>query len=159
MNWQDVLDDPSLQDSPNKIELNSDGFIVSSERTNLHAFWQAQVAAELYELLGRNGHGFIAASVDTTEGVKVPDVAWASRAFIERYGLGTPFPKAPEICVEIISPFNTNEEIKAKSNLYFEQGAHEVWLCNLEGAMRFLNTNENLERSKLVPEFPTQLEF
>jgi Uma2 family endonuclease len=159
MNWQEVLNDKSLHDSAYKIELNSDGFIVSSQRTNWHALWKAEISTWLRELLHNRGYGFVSASVDTPEGVKVPDVAWASRAFIERYGLGTPFPKAPEICVEIISPSNTNEEIKAKSNLYFEQGAQEVWLCNLEGTMRFLNANESLERSKLVPECPVQLEF
>jgi Uma2 family endonuclease len=159
MNWQDVLNDKSLQDLPYKIELNARGVIEMSPATNWHAFWQAEISGLLRELMRSKGYSFTESSVDTPEGVKVPDVAWASRAFIERYGLGTPFPKAPEICVEIISPSNTNEEIKAKSNLYFEQGAHEVWLCNLEGAMRFLNANESLERSRLVPEFPPQLEF
>ncbi len=159
MNWQDVLNDKSLQDLPYKIELNARGVIEMSPATNWHAFWQAEVSGLLRELMRGKGYSFTESSVDTPEGVKVPDVAWASRTFIERYGLGTPFPKAPDICVEIISPSNTNEEIKAKSNLYFEQGAVEVWLCNLEGAMRFLNANESLERSRLVPEFPVQLEF
>jgi Uma2 family endonuclease len=159
MNWQDVLNDKSLQDLPYKIELNARGVIEMSPATNWHAFWQAEISGLLRELMRGKGHSFTEASVDTPEGVKVPDVAWTSWAFIERYGLGTPFPKAPEICVEIIRPSNTNEKIKAKSNLYFEQAATEVWLCDLEGAMRFLNANETLERSQLVPEFPTQLEF
>ena len=159
MNWQDVLNDKSLQDLPYKIELNARGVIEMSPATNWHAHWQYEIAGLLRELMQGKGRGFTEGSVDTPDGVKVPDVAWASRAFIERYGLGTPFPRAPEICVEIISPSNTNEEIKAKANLYFEQGATEVWLCNLEGAMGFLNANETLERSGLVPEFPTQLEF
>ena len=159
MNWQDVLNDKSLQDLPYKIELNARGVIEMSPATNWHAFWQAEIVIMINGFLRHQGNCFTEGSVDTPVGVKVPDVTWASRVFIERYGLGTPFPKAPEICVEIVSPSNTNEEIKAKSNLYFEQGAHEVWLCNLEGAMRFLNAKESLERSRLVPEFPVQLEI
>jgi Uma2 family endonuclease len=105
------------------------------------------------------GLGLSKSSIDTSAGVKVPDVVWASRAFTERYGLGSPFPKAPEICVEIVSPSNSETEIQEKSNLYFEQGAHEVWLCNLEGQMRFLTPDGELERSAMVADFPTKLEF
>jgi Uma2 family endonuclease len=159
MNWQDVLNDKSLQDLPYKIELNARGAIEMSPATNWHAFWQAEIAGLLRELLRNKGRCFTEGSVNTPSGVKVPDVAWASRAFTERYGLGTPFPKAPEICVEIISPSNSETEIREKSNLYFEQGAHEVWLCNLEGQMRFLTLDGELERSAMVGEFPTKLEF
>jgi hypothetical protein len=35
----------------------------------------------------------------------------------------TPFPKAPEICVEITSPSNTKAEIDYKISLYFAHGA------------------------------------
>ncbi len=158
MNWQDVLNDKSLRDLPYKIELNARGVIEMSPATNWHAFWQYEIGGLLRELLRGQGQGFTEGSIDTPGGVKVPDVAWASLAFIERYGRGTPFPRAPEICVEIISPSNSNQEIQAKSQLYFEQGALEVWLCNLEGQMRFLTPAGELERSNLVPDFPTRLE-
>ena len=47
MNWQEVLNDNRFQDLPDKIELNADGIIVSSHRTNWHAFWQAEIATRL----------------------------------------------------------------------------------------------------------------
>ena len=45
-------------------------------------------------------------SIQTSEGVKVADIAWASTEFINEFAYKTPYPKAPEICVEIVSPSN-----------------------------------------------------
>jgi len=46
-----------------------------------------------------------------------------------------------------------------KSQLYFEAGAKEVWLCNEDGVMRFFNTQQELTRSELVPEFPEKVDI
>ncbi len=66
----------------------------------------------------------------------------------------TPFLVAPEICVEIISPSNSKQEILAKIALYFGVGAKEVWTCNLAGQMVFYDLSGVLEQSVLVPLFP-----
>jgi Uma2 family endonuclease len=158
MNWQDVLNDKSLQDLPYKIELNAKGQIEMSPATNWHGYWQTEIGSLLRELLRGRGKAFSEASIDTPENVKVPDVVWASKEFLERYGRGTPFPKAPEICVEIVSPSNTANEIKARKALFFSVGAREVWLCSLEGAMRFYDVAGELEHSEIAPDFPKQLE-
>lgn len=50
-------------------------------------------------------------SIETMDGVKVADVAWASEEFINTYDYQTPYPKAPEICIEIVSPSNSQVEI------------------------------------------------
>lgn len=62
----------------------------------------------IYSLLEKIGHGraLIECSIDTPEGVKVADVAWGSEEFFARHGYTTPYPEAPEICVEIRSPSN-----------------------------------------------------
>ena len=44
------------------------------------------------------------------------------------YGDVTPYPKAPEICVEVTSPSNSKEEIEHKTELYLAKGALEVWV-------------------------------
>ncbi len=38
----------------------------------------------------------------------------------------TPYPKAPEICVEVKSPANSKIEMDEKIRLYLEKGALEV---------------------------------
>jgi len=53
------------------------------------------------------GEAIAECSVDTPLGTKVADVAWASQAFIGKYGYDTPYPAAPEICVEINSLTST----------------------------------------------------
>ena len=45
--------------------------------------------------------------------------------------------RAPEICVEVLSPTNSLAEMNEKRALYFEAGAHEVWICGLDGKMEF----------------------
>jgi Uma2 family endonuclease len=66
---------------------------------------------------------------------------------------------APEICVEIISTGNTKKEMTEKSQLYFEAGAKEVWLCDEVGVMQFFNAGRGLSHLELVPEFPEKVEI
>ena len=85
----------------------------------------------------------------------MPDVAWLSTEHPQVLNdtMLTAKP-APEICIEILSPDNTEKEIGEKTALYFEAGAREVWICDLEGKMRFLSPTGDLSRSSLFPEFP-----
>lgn len=69
----------------------------------------------------------------------------------------TPLPKALEICVEIVSPSNSSEEMRLKADLFFERGAKEVWVCDEEGSLQFMGSRGPLERSILAPDFPTSL--
>ena len=156
MTWQDVLEHPSLQDLPFKIELNEWGQIVMSPASNRHSNVQAEVALLLKQSLPE-GRIFTECSVDTPKGVKVADVAWASEAFIEKYGYETPYPKAPEVCVEILSSSNTTAEIEEKTMLYLAKGAKEVWICDLEGRLSFHGNEGVLAGSNLAPDFPSQI--
>ena len=156
MNWQDVLEHPSLQDLPFKIELNEWGQIVMSPASNKHSNLQAELGQLLKQALPE-GRIFTECSIDTPRGVKVTDVAWASNAFIERYGYETPYPRAPEICVEIRSPSNTAAEMEEKIMLYLAKGAQEVWIGDLEGRLTFYGNEGELERSTLTPHFPSQI--
>jgi hypothetical protein len=44
-----------------------------------------------------------------------------------------------------------------KKQLYLEAQAIEVWLCNEQGQIKFYNQQGELEKSLLVPDFPTQI--
>lgn len=135
MQWAEVLADPCLRDLPYKIELDRYGNIIMSPASNRHAHLQFQVGYFLKSHLG----GVVATecSVSTPEGVKVADVAWCSPEFLARYGYQTPYPVAPEICVEVRSPSNAWEEMSQKTALYLQQGAHEVWVVLETGEVRF----------------------
>jgi hypothetical protein len=45
--------------------------------------------------------------------------------------------EAPEICIEVLSPSNSQLEMVEKRALYFEAGAAEVWTCDLDDSMTF----------------------
>jgi Uma2 family endonuclease len=66
---------------------------------------------------------------------------------------GDPTTLAPEICVEVLSESNTAEEMEEKRAVYFDAGADEVWLVDLDGQVRFFGEAE-MEESVLAPGMP-----
>ena len=67
-------------------------------------------------------------------------------------------PEAPPICVEVLSPTNTKGEIEGKRELYFERGAREVWVCDLDGKMAFYNPSApNSGTLGHLPKVPSSL--
>ena len=127
MEWLDVIQNPVLRDLPFKIELNKYGKLLMSPASNQHGRIQSHLAAALLNQLPK-GEVITECSVQTSDGVKVADVAWLSEAFIDEFDFVTPFPKAPELCIEIVSPSNSKVEIQDKIDLYLAKGAHEVWV-------------------------------
>jgi Uma2 family endonuclease len=93
----------------------------------------------------------------TPHGVKVPDIVWMSpERLAEMNATGDPSTLAPEICVEVLSPGNTPDEIADKRALYRSIGAEEVWIVTDDERIRFYR-DEELDRSEGVPECPKQL--
>lgn len=131
LRWAELCNDPLLRDLPGKIELNGYGVIEISPASNRHGMKQASIARALSEQLP-HGESIIECVIATSDGVRVPDVAWASSAFLARHADSTPYPQAPEICVEVRSPSNTNAEMALKTRLYLEAGAVEVWIVGQE---------------------------
>jgi hypothetical protein len=99
--------------------------------------------------------------ISTADGVKAADVVWASFALVDELGNRVCFPQAPEICVEVLSPRNTDAEMEEKTALYFDAGANEVWHCSTTGAIRFLERGPAAPRlsSRLCPSFPQKIEL
>lgn len=109
--------------------MNRFGQILMSPASNYHGTQQNQVARNI-EKRCKGGTVINECSIDTSDGVKVADVVWASDEFIEEFGFESPYPKAPEICVEIVSPPNSKSEIQFKVELYLAKVAQEVWVVN-----------------------------
>ena len=154
MTCEEIINDPTLQNLPFKIETNRFGQILMSPATNKHGIIQSDVGFEIRRRL-KGGVVINECSIDTSDGVKVADVAWASGDFFAEYGDVTPYPKAPEICVEVTSPSNSKEEIeyKYKTELYLAKGALEVWVVNQKRHVAVYSHTGQLKKSKLVPNF------
>lgn len=118
--------DPRFANLPGKLELDVWGRMLMSPATNRHGFLQAEFVQRLAPL---GGQVLVGASVATSLGLLVADVAWASPEFIARYGKETPFPVAPEICIEVASPSNSVKELREKVAAYLDAGAVEAWIA------------------------------
>jgi Uma2 family endonuclease len=158
MEWKEVVEDPSLRDLPYKIETNEWGQIVMTPASHAHGRYQGRII-RWFNRMGE-GEVFPECPIQTGGGVRVADVAWASVAFLKKYGLESlALPESPEIVVEVLSPSNSAGEMDAKRKLYFEAGAKEFWLCGNDGDMRFFNPRGELEKSELFGEFPAHIDI
>lgn len=158
MNWQEVCEHPSLQDLPFKIELNERGEIIMAPVRVAHSAYQGEIGF-LLRSQRQGGKVLAECAVKTPKGTKVADVAWASDARFTQIKDEAECSIAPEVCVEVLSLSNTDDEIAEKRKLYFDQGAQEVWLCHSDGAVHFYNAAGRLEQSVLFPHFPHQIEI
>ena len=149
--WAELVNDSSLRDLPYKIELNAEGTIEMSPANNWHAAVQAYLAHFLRETL-RDGMVYTECSVLTIAGVRVPDVAWGSANFVQEQGTSTPFGRAPDICVEILSPSNSPREMDAKVKAFLAAGAKEVWLVRAREGISFVGSGGVLPHSAFVAE-------
>lgn len=134
LRWAELCNEPTLKDLPYKIELNAYGVIEMSPASTRHARCQGTVAGQLMRQLPL-GVVMTECAIATDEGVRVPDVAWASPEFVARHGDATPLPQAPEICVEVLLPSNTEAEMVMKIRAYLGAGAVEVWLVGDDGSL------------------------
>jgi Uma2 family endonuclease len=105
-----------------------------------------------------DGRAFADTPALTSDGIKLPDATWVSAVYAQELETKEPLvlERAPEICVEVLSPFNSKPEMEEKRALYFEAGAQEVWICGLDGKMEFY-TPALSAASRLCPLFPGQL--
>jgi Uma2 family endonuclease len=75
----------------------------------------------------------------TDIGVRVPDLAWISHRLMAVLGNASPLPRAPELCVEIVSRSNSDIEIREKTRAYLVAGAQELWIVSEEGTIRYFD--------------------
>ncbi|HLE65557.1 MAG TPA: Uma2 family endonuclease [Burkholderiales bacterium] len=123
--YRGLCADPRFANLPGKIELDVWGRILMSPATNYHGMLQVRLGQRLASL---GGQAFSEASVVTSIGLLVADLAWASPEFMRAHGTETPFTQAPALCIEIASPSNSLKELHEKVDAYLAAGATEVWI-------------------------------
>lgn len=134
--WAEVLSDRTLAELPFKIETNAHGqILMTPPASGSHSYRQSTLVLMLRERLG--GQPLSECPISTIDGVRAADVGWYSDARFAEVKNQIAFERAPEICVEVVSPSNSDFEMKEKRQLYFEAGAEEVWICQLDGTLTF----------------------
>lgn len=155
--WDEIVRDPALRDLPYKVETNDRGQLILSPHKNRHSDLQTS----LFQLLQQHaprGHISVEYALATPQGVKAPDVVWMSPDRREEMReSGDPSLLAPEICAEVMSTSNTEEEMQEKCALYREIGAQEVWIVSEDGDIRFFGEEER-DHSEIAPDGPATVQ-
>jgi Uma2 family endonuclease len=134
--WEELAGDP---DSPDYYELNEFGEVIMSPRpTNDHQRVVAAVTLALNHQLGPEAVQEV--SVATDRGIRVPDVVWMSPERWAQAKGKTPLPFVPDLCVEVLSRGNTDEEVAMKTNAYLRGGAREVIVIGRRGEIDFFGS-------------------
>jgi Uma2 family endonuclease len=157
--WAQLLADPELAKIEGRVETDRYGYVVMSPPpAPIHGSYQSRIAVLLDGLMD-SGRVLTECPISTADGVRAADVAWASPGRLSDLGNRPCFPRAPEICVEVISPSNTEAELREKMALYFDAGAEEVWFCSIDGKMSIYTASADkaLASSPICPRFPDQV--
>jgi Uma2 family endonuclease len=157
LSWKAICEDPTLQDLPYKIETNDRGQIVMSPTYAWHGKFAFQIAQRLEELMPE-GESSVETAIRTAKGTKVADAIWCTAERWAEIKDAYDVPVAPEICVEVRSPTNTDDERAEKRALYIEAGAEEVWICDETGQLSFYDEDGAREASRRAPSFPSRID-
>jgi Uma2 family endonuclease len=159
--WDELCADPFLASLDYRFETDHLGHIIMIPPAGFdHSDAQGDVGRLLDRFLPATGKSRPECPISTRGGTKVADVVWISDERLQRARKGSLLVIAPEICVEILSPSNTRQEIEEKKRLYFGAGADEFWICGLDGRMEFYragNPVQPAQTSELCPEFPQSI--
>ena len=143
--YQRMCEDPYFANIPGKIELDMWGRIVMSPASTYHGMIQARLVERLAPLCG---HTIVEAAIVTSVGLLVPDVAWASPQFMASHPGESPLTRAPELCIEVVSPSNSRKELSEKVAACLAAGAQEVWIVYPQSKrFEYFSRNGPLERT------------
>jgi Uma2 family endonuclease len=125
--YRALCDDPLYANVPGKIELDTWGRMLMTPASYYHGLLQGRLVRLLQSALG--GEASVEAPLVTPAGLFVVDVAWASSQFAKAHGGENPLTRAPELCIEVVSPANSVKELREKVDAYLAADAKEVWIA------------------------------
>lgn len=153
LRWAEIENDPALRDLAYKIEVNAWGKLEMSPASYRHGRTQAYLIAELSRQFS-GGAALGVVPIVTSIGIRVPDVSWASSSYMAAVGDVSPLPRAPEICIEVVSPSNSDAEMQEKTRAYLAAGAREVWLAFEDGTIRYFDADGERSSSAFPVSIP-----
>jgi len=159
--WEALCADPRWLEVEGKIETDRFGQVIMNLPAEPgHGGKQFDVGTLIKGFLPA-GKIIVECPISTREGVKVADTVWISARRLAQVGGRSALSGAPEICVEVVSPSNTRNELAEKRRLYFAAGAKEVWICERGGKLRFFLKGDPTTpamASALCPKMPGRIE-
>ena len=155
--WAELLEDRELARFEGRVETDRHGQIIMNPPPAARHGWLQSTINHLLHTHATGGSVLTECPISTADGVRAADVAWASDETMRALGERVCFPRAPQVCIEVLSPRNTEAEIREKTALYVDAGAREVWICAESGDMTFMGREDQataLPASRIVPAFP-----
>jgi Uma2 family endonuclease len=146
------------------VTMSPTGFLHSVVTGNIYDILRAHVRQHrlgyvagdsLIYVLRRDGDGIRTA--------RVPDVSFVRRGSIPTFDFDKPFPGAPALAVEVVSPSESEEETLAKIRDYLAYGTEEAWVVypnqgevhvyrqDDPKTIRVYNADDVLEPAALLP--------
>jgi Uma2 family endonuclease len=144
--YRALCENPLYAKVPGKIEIDVWGRMVMTPPSYYHGSLQGRLVRALAAALG--GEASVEVPIATPAGLFLADVAWASRGFAVRHRDDWALMRAPEICIEVVSPSNSIKELSEKRESYLAAGAIEVWIvypkskrCEFHGKQGLLKSS------------------
>jgi Uma2 family endonuclease len=143
--YREMCDDVRFSNLPGKVELDLWGRVLMTPASAYHAQIQGRICQKLAVL---GGEILVEPGVATATGLFVPDITWASQQFLAAHTGEIALTRAPEICIEVVSPSNSVKEMEEKRAAYLASGAQEVWIVYPQSKRcEFYGPQGPLERS------------
>ena len=150
--YRAICEDPAFARVPGKVEIDLWGrALMSPPAAPYHGRLQSKLSDKL---AGLGGEKTIEAPIATPLGLFVADLTWSSQKTPPGSQFDNPLMRAPELCIEVVSPSNSRKELSEKTRGYLAAGAEEVWIIYPRSKRCEVHTQAGLkERSR----FPVDL--
>ena len=150
--YRAICEDPAFARLPGKVEIDLWGrALMSPPAAPYHGRLQSKLSDKLASL---GGEKTIEAPIATPLGLFVADLTWSSQKTPPGSQFDNPLMRAPELCIEVVSPSNSRKELSEKTRGYLAAGAEEVWIIYPRSKRCEVHTRAGLrERSR----FPVDL--
>src|SRR5439155_18341822 len=117
--WPEICEEELRATLPYRSESDRWGNIVMSPPPrSRHGEYQARIAMLLQQTID-DGLSMTECPIQTEEGVKATDVAWVSQQRRASRANDPVYLIAPEICVEVVSPTDTEGGLEERRRLFF----------------------------------------
>lgn len=149
------------------IEMSPTGFLHNVVARNVLLMLHNYVDKHKLGYVGADGLIFVLHSFQDEQGeavrlARVPDVFFIAKGQFPRFDLSKPFPGAPTLAVEVVSPTEQEGTMLSKVRDYMTYGTQQVWVLYPEQQMiyQYLDTktinvydhNDTLHADDLFPE-------
>jgi len=124
--YRAICADPAFARVPGKVEIDLWGrTLMSPPAAPYHGQLQVKLSDKLASL---GGQRTVEAAIATPFGLFVADLTWSSETTPPGARYQNPLMRAPELCIEVVSPSNSRKELSEKTRGYLAAGAEEVWI-------------------------------